>query len=214
LLSLLAAALIAGFFYAYPVSVMPVITGQMLASVALDVFGLLGVVAKPLSFGDVLGTLAVVGGAATIVRGQETRDGAADAPRRAPRRLRWVILAVIGGTVLLIQGAVNALFRGDLQSPVAAALVSFAVATAAMAVLLVPIIRLGNETKPNLGALARVPWWGWLGGVCGVISMTPVFERRRARIPPRRVADTDLGTPARSMRNEFAVCHLVPAHPA
>jgi bacterial/archaeal transporter family-2 protein len=92
-----------------------------------------------------------------------------------PGRLRWVVLALIGGGVLPIQGAINALLRSDLQSPVAAGLISFAVATAAMAVLLMPLIGLGNGVPPHLGALARAPWWGWLGRVCGAIYVTTVF---------------------------------------
>lgn len=36
-------------------------------------------------------------------------------------------------------------------------------------------IRLGNGIKPDLGALGHLPWWGWLGGVCGVIYVTAVF---------------------------------------
>jgi transporter family-2 protein len=69
-----------------------------------------------------------------------------------------VLLALIGGGVLPIQGAVNALLRGDLQSAVAVGLLSFAVATAAMALLLVPVVSLGDGARPGLGALARTPW--------------------------------------------------------
>jgi transporter family-2 protein len=157
------------------VSVGLFIAGQMLASIALDAFGFLGVVPRPLSVGYALGALAVVGGAAIIVRAQETGAGATDGRRPVPGRLRWVILALIGGAVLPIQGAVNALLRGDLRSPVAAGLISFAVATVAMALLLVPVVRLQNGAKPDLGALSKVPWWGWLGGLCGAIYVTTVF---------------------------------------
>jgi transporter family-2 protein len=143
------------------VSVGLFIAGQMLASIALDAFGFLGVVPRPLS--------------AIIVRAQETGAGATDGRRPVPGRLRWVILALIGGAVLPIQGAVNALLRGDLRSPVAAGLISFAVATVAMALLLVPVVRLQNGAKPDLGALSKVPWWGWLGGLCGAIYVTTVF---------------------------------------
>jgi bacterial/archaeal transporter family-2 protein len=155
------------------VSVGLFIAGQMLTSVALDAFGFLGVVPRPLSIGDALGSLAVIGGAATIVRAQDA--GASSGQRRVPGRLQWVMLALVGGAVLPVQGAVNALLRGDLQSPVAAGLISFAVATAAMGVLLVPILRLQNGARPNFGALAMVPWWGWLGGMCGAFYVTTVF---------------------------------------
>ena len=52
------------------VSVGLFIAGQMLASLLLDGFGLLGVERAPIAPSGVLGALAVVAGAATIVRAQ------------------------------------------------------------------------------------------------------------------------------------------------
>jgi bacterial/archaeal transporter family-2 protein len=153
------------------VSVGLFIAGQMLASVALDIFGFLGVVRRPLSVGDAVGVLAVVGGAGMIVHSYGTQNSS----RPVLRRAQWVTLALIAGGVLPIQGAVNALLRGDLQSPAAAGLISFVVATAAMAVLLLLVTSLRTGARPAIGGLVRAPWWGWLGGVCGAIYVTTVF---------------------------------------
>ncbi|MEU7696248.1 DMT family transporter, partial [Microbispora hainanensis] len=46
------------------------VTGQMFASLGLDLFGLLGIARRPLSVGIVLGALAVLAGITVIIRGQ------------------------------------------------------------------------------------------------------------------------------------------------
>jgi transporter family-2 protein len=154
------------------VSVGLFITGQMLASLALDGLGLLGVPVRPVGLGDAVGLLAVIGGAAIIVRAQ---GGAPGSQPRSAHQIGWIVLAVVAGAALPIQGAVNALLRGDLGSPLAVGVVSFVVATIAMALLLVPALTVGGEPRPRVGFLARAPWWGWLGGICGAVYVTSVF---------------------------------------
>src|ERR687891_504953 len=53
------------------------VTGQMLASVGLDVFGLFGLPRQPVTPGIVVGAVAVLAGITLIVRGQQR-------PTRAP----------------------------------------------------------------------------------------------------------------------------------
>jgi bacterial/archaeal transporter family-2 protein len=148
------------------------ITGQMLASLALDALGLLGVPVRPIGLGDAIGLLAVIGGAALIVRAQGGAQGSQD---RSARQVGWILLAVVAGAALPVQGAVNALLRGDLGAPLAVGVVSFVVATIAMVLLLVPAITVGGEPQPRARSLARAPWWGWLGGICGAVYVTSVF---------------------------------------
>jgi transporter family-2 protein len=137
------------------------IAGQMAASLVLDGAGWLGVHAESLGAGAWLGAAAVVAGTVLIVRAQ----GAAG--RAAPG---WLALGLLAGAVLPVQGAINAQLRADLDAPITTGAFSFLVAAAAMALLLAV-----NGPRPALAPLGRVPWWGWLGGLCGATYVTAVF---------------------------------------
>jgi bacterial/archaeal transporter family-2 protein len=157
------------------VSVGLFIAGQMLASLALDGFGLLGVPAKSLGGGDALGALAVAGGTALIVGAQSRTAPAIGTKPSTAGQLGWIVLGLIAGAALPIQGAVNAQLRADLHVPFVAATISFAVATVAMVLILFPAIALGQAPRLELQKFASVPWWGWLGGLCGAAYVTAVF---------------------------------------
>jgi transporter family-2 protein len=81
----------------------------------------------------------------------------------------WIALALAAGAALPIQGAINAQLRADLDAPVATGAFSFLVATAAMLALLAAVPR-GAIRRPR-----HLPWWGWLGGLCGATYVTAVF---------------------------------------
>ncbi len=146
------------------------ITGQMLSSLALDTFGLLGVPLAALDAGTVVGALAVLAGATAIVVGQK---GAAS--ELSASKLAWIGLALLAGAVLPAQGAVNGLLRSDLGAPFAVGVVSFVVATIAMAVVLLFARTFLRAPPPTMSGLARMPWWGWLGGFAGAVYVTTVF---------------------------------------
>lgn len=74
-----------------------------------------------------------------------------------------------------MQGAVNAELDGRLDAPLAVGAVSFLIATAAMALLLAGSLALGGAPRPRVGSLRHVPWWGWLGGICGATYVTSAF---------------------------------------
>jgi transporter family-2 protein len=151
------------------VSVGLFIAGQMLASLALDGFGLLGVPMAGLKTSALVGTLAVLSGAALIVFGQK---GGTD--NLSTSQLGWIVLALLAGAVLPVQGAVNGLLRQDLGAPFAVGAVSFFVATLAMAggLLLAMAFR---QPRPKLAGVLGMPWWGWLGGFAGAVYVTIVF---------------------------------------
>jgi transporter family-2 protein len=154
------------------VSVGLFIAGQMLASLVLDGFGWLGVETEALDPAAALGAVAVVAGVFLIVRAQ----GGGEALQTAVReRLGWIALALAAGAVLPIQGAINAQLRIDLDQPVAAGALSFIVATAAMALALLMSLIVARAAAPRLDGLERLPWWGWLGGLCGATYVTSVF---------------------------------------
>jgi transporter family-2 protein len=136
------------------------ITGQMLTSLALDATGALGVAQESLGAAALAGAAAVLLGVALIVRAQTTLSGGAGP----------VALALVAGAVLPLQGAINAQLRADLDAPITAGAWSFVVAALAMLIVLAAGSR--PAAPPQL---ERVPWWGWLGGVCGATYVTSVF---------------------------------------
>jgi transporter family-2 protein len=137
------------------------VAGQMLASLALDATGWLGVERDPLDAAAVAGAVAVLAGVAAIMRGQGAQ--------RITHK-RWVVLALAGGAVLPLQGAINARLRADLDAPITVGAWSFVVAAAAMVAVL------ALDRRPaHVDRLGQVPWWGWLGGLCGATYVTSVF---------------------------------------
>jgi bacterial/archaeal transporter family-2 protein len=111
----------------------------------------------------------VIAGAALIARAQPGGRALRSA------RTGWLALALTAGAALPVQGAINAQLRTDLDAPIAAASVSFVVATTGMAVLLAASLTLAEAPPPRLGPLRELPWWGWLGGLCGAVYVTSVF---------------------------------------
>jgi transporter family-2 protein len=154
------------------VSVGLIIAGQMLASLALDGFGWLGVSSEPLGAAALLGAAAVVTGAALIVRGQVGSKAIEGVVRG---RAGWLALALVAGAALPVQGAVNAQLRAELDAPATVGAFSFLVATAVMALVLAASLALAGASTPRAAPLRRVPWWGWLGGLCGASYVTSVF---------------------------------------
>ncbi|MCG8925916.1 DMT family transporter [Lentzea sp. CC55] len=144
------------------------VTGQMFASFVLDLVGLLGVPRQPFSGGAVIGALAVLAGITVIIRAQ-----AAGPVRRTGAG--WILLGVVAGAALPVQGAVNAALRGDLGAPIAVALVSFTVATLTISAVLLVMRASGRTPAPRLAPLGDMPWWGWLGGLCAAAYVTATF---------------------------------------
>jgi bacterial/archaeal transporter family-2 protein len=144
----------------------------MLASLALDSFGWLGVDRDAPGAAALLGTAAVVAGAWLIVRAQAGATAIEDALRR---RSGWIALALLAGAVLPVQGAINARLNSELDAAIAVGAFSFTVATAAMALALAGILAAGAP-RPRVAPLRRLPWWGWLGGLCGATYVTAVFS--------------------------------------
>ena len=146
------------------------IAGQMLASLCLDAFGVLGVPLQPAELATIIGTIAVLTGAAAIVLGQKGATNELSAAK-----LGWILLALLAGAVLPVQGAVNGLLRGDIGAPLVVGTVSFAVATLCMVVVLLITLVVAQAPKPQFSGLKKMPWWGWLGAVCGATYVTTVF---------------------------------------
>ena len=72
------------------------------------------------------------------------------------------LLVFAGGGMLAFQAPTNALLARAGGSPVLAALISFAVGTAALA-----IVWLSSGNRANLAGLEALPWYAWAGGIYG-----------------------------------------------
>src|SRR5262249_30986244 len=75
----------------------------------------------------------------------------------------FAVIALLSGAALACQVGLNSVLRPRMGHPIPAALVSFAVG-------LVALVMIGAAVRPELpqpGALARGPWWIWMGGVVG-----------------------------------------------
>ncbi|UFS96382.1 DMT family transporter [Nocardia huaxiensis] len=149
------------------------VTGQMFASIAIDLGGLLGVEKRSPGGGMLLGAVAVLVGIVVVIRSQLSGGRNQGSPLS---RVGWILLGLFAGAVLPIQGAVNAALRTDFGDPFATGLWSFLVATATIAIVLLVLLATGRSPAPRVAPLRTVPWWGWLGGVAAATYVTVTFS--------------------------------------
>jgi transporter family-2 protein len=76
-----------------------------------------------------------------------------------------ILLAVSAGLAIVIQQVLNANLRTALNSAVWSGFTSYFVGLVCMAALALAL----RESVPSAGAITRVPWWAWSGGMFGAI---------------------------------------------
>lgn len=122
--------------------------------------------------------------------------------------LGLLILVVLAGGLVAVQSAVNARLGRDVGSPLIAALISFLVGTLVL-LLAVWAIR---APMPVASTIARIPWWGWLGGVFGAFFVSLVIQA----VPRLGVAVTLSGVVAGQLAIATLLDHFgwlgVPVH--
>lgn len=79
----------------------------------------------------------------------------------------FIVLALMTGVAIAIQTGINTQLRAFLASPLQAVFVSFSVGTLLIALALVVL-----RSPPPVAQWARMPWWMWLGGVCGLFIVS------------------------------------------
>jgi transporter family-2 protein len=89
-------------------------------------------------------------------------------------RLAFAALAAAAGVLIPIQAGANARLRSALGGATGAALVSFVIGALVLAAIVV-----ASGTTPRLAAARALPWWAWLGGVCGAafVSLAALCAR-------------------------------------
>jgi transporter family-2 protein len=76
-----------------------------------------------------------------------------------------ILLAVSAGVSLVVQQALNTNLRAALGSAAWSGFVSYLVGVICMAVLALAM----GDPIPSASVQARIPWWGWSGGLFGAI---------------------------------------------
>lgn len=75
----------------------------------------------------------------------------------------YILLTVVAGVAVTLQVGVNNALRQSINSPVFAALFSFAVGTLGLLVYVLAT----RAHWPSMQSMAKVPVWAWSGGVLG-----------------------------------------------
>ena len=81
----------------------------------------------------------------------------------------YLLLIFLLGTMTPIQTAANSRLRQSVVSPLVASLVSFSVGTVYLAVA--TAMQCGSFFIAA-ATFSNLPWWAWLGGVCGLYGLT------------------------------------------
>jgi bacterial/archaeal transporter family-2 protein len=74
-------------------------------------------------------------------------------------------MALGAGVSVVVQQFLNANLRVELKSAVWSGLVSYALGLLCMIILTIVL----RDPIPTAGAVARLPWWAWSGGIFGAI---------------------------------------------
>ena len=142
--------------------------GQLLFSLVIDHFGLFGSVRIPLSALRIFAMLLLISGVLLIVVVPNIGKSKTAQPTTGRHILLWQITGIVAGCLMASIGAIYGRLGVCLGSAVQASTVSFLIATAVIMAVCV-----GNgKIRRVRGAFAKGnPWWMWLGGVCGAISV-------------------------------------------
>lgn len=144
-------------------TVLPLL-GQLSFSLVIDHFGLFGSMQIPLTGTRLAAMALILAGVALAVvlpnLKQQRTDNAG--------KLMWQITGVAAGCLMASIGAVYGRLGTLLGSAVQASTLSFL-----LAVFAIGIFCLAAGSIKNTAAVfkAKLPWWAWLGGICGAVSV-------------------------------------------
>lgn len=142
--------------------------GQLLFSLVIDHFGLFGSVRIPFSSMRVLAMLLLIAGVVLVVVVPNLKNGKAAQTAASSHVLLWQLTGIVAGCLMASIGAIYGRLGICLGSAVQASTVSFLIATIVIAAVCIGNGKTGCVRK----AFSKGnPWWMWLGGVCGAISV-------------------------------------------
>jgi transporter family-2 protein len=73
-----------------------------------------------------------------------------------------MLLVLVAGGMVALQAPTNSILAKAGESPVLAALISFAVGTVALF-----LVWLASGSRPEAAGFAKLPWYAWVGGLYG-----------------------------------------------
>jgi transporter family-2 protein len=76
-----------------------------------------------------------------------------------------IILSIVAGASIVLQQALNANLRFELNSAIWSGFMSYAVGLACMVLLAIAF----RDPVPSAVVAARIPWWAWTGGIFGAV---------------------------------------------
>jgi transporter family-2 protein len=82
----------------------------------------------------------------------------------------WIAFAFLAGSLLPIQGAFNTRLAAAAANPIHASLISFVVGTLALGAYSVV-----TRQAVSWAGLASAPWYAWIGGLCGSVTLTAII---------------------------------------
>jgi bacterial/archaeal transporter family-2 protein len=83
--------------------------------------------------------------------------------------VRWLLMpiAIMAGSLMVIQAGCNSALERAWERPMTVGVLSLSIG---ISVLVIIGFALGQLGLPS-GKAAQAPWWAWLGGMCGAISL-------------------------------------------
>ena len=88
----------------------------------------------------------------------------------------YYLLAIIAGTTVSSQVAINGKLLHYLGSPILTAFISFLIGTVGLGVIYLVSAYYGLQTIPNFSTLSQTSFWMWTGGLLGAFYIfTSVF---------------------------------------
>lgn len=141
---------------------------QLIFSLAIDHFGWFGAQVIPMNANRLTGALLLVVGIILIVVLPRLKGQQVVGTAKGGKMMLWQLCAVVTGCLMASIGAIYARLGSLIGSPVQASTVSFIIATTVMLLFCFFSGKVKNISK---AFDRRHPWWMWLGGICGAITV-------------------------------------------
>ena len=81
----------------------------------------------------------------------------------------WIVIALLGGSMIPLQGALNSRLGSVISSILHASMISLAVGTVATAAFV-----LATRQTASWASAGNAPWYAWFGGLCGAFCLTAI----------------------------------------
>lgn len=84
--------------------------------------------------------------------------------------MQWLVspVAILSGMLMVVQSACNGMLEKVIDRPVVVGVISLGIGISTL--LAVGAVS-GQLGFPASGKTIQAPWWAWLGGICGAMSL-------------------------------------------